>query len=165
MANFSRFLLILALVVWIGGIIFFSFVVAPATFSLLPAQEVAGRLVAYSLKSLHIIGLICGVIFLTSTFLLQLRRVKTLRAAVLLMILLTAFSQFGVTPEMEKIREAVGGSIQALPHQDAGRAAFDRLHQISVILECLVLLAGIGVVGLLAAENANPSVESASRRA
>ena len=164
MATFARFMMILTLVVWIGGILFFSFVVAPAVFSFLPAQEVAGRIVARSLGSLHVIGLTCGVIFLASTFLLQLKRTRPLRAAILLMILLTGLSQFGITPKIEKIREAVGGSIQALPHQDAGRAAFDRLHQISVILECLVLLAGIGAVGMLAAENANAVDGSASRQ-
>src|SRR5579864_8853717 len=153
MTIFARFMMILTLVVWIGAIIFFSFVVAPVVFSSLPAQGVAGRIVARSLGSLHIIGLVCGVVFLASTFLLQLTRATTLRAAILLMMLLTGLSQFGVTPQMEKIREAVGGSVQALPRQDAGRAAFDRLHQISVVLECLVLLAGIGAVGMLAAEN------------
>ena len=152
MANFGRFMMILTLSVWIGGIVFFSFVVAPAVFSSLPGQ-VAGQIVARSLRALHITGLTCGIIFLASTFLFQLRRMKALRAAILLMILFTGFSQFVVTPQMEKIREAVGGSIQALPHQDAGRAAFDRLHQISVILECLVLLAAIGAVGILATES------------
>ena len=157
-------MMILTLVVWIGAIIFFSFVVAPVVFSSLPAQGVAGRIVARSLGNLHIIGLVCGVVFLASTFLVQLTRATTLRAAILLMMLLTGLSQFGVTPQMEKIREAVGGSVQALPHQDAGRAAFDRLHYISVVLECLVLLAGIGAVGILAAENADSVGGSASRR-
>jgi uncharacterized membrane protein len=162
MTIFARFMMILSLVVWIGGIVFFSFIVAPVVFSLLPAQEVAGRIVARSLGTLHVLGLTCGITFLASTFLVQLRRTNALRAAILSMILLTALSHFGVTPQMEKVREAVGGSIQALPHQDAGRAAFDRLHKISVVLECLVLLAGIGAVGILATEGADSASASAS---
>ena len=163
MATFARFLMILSLIIWIGGIVFFSFIVAPVVFSVLPAQEAAGRIVSRSLTGLHLLGLTCGVIFLASTFLVALKRARGLRAAMLLMIVVTALSQFGVTPQMEKIREAVGGSIQALPHQDAGRATFDRLHQISVILECLVLIAGIGTVGMLAAESADSSSGSAPR--
>jgi hypothetical protein len=49
---------------------------------------------------------------------------------------------------MQHLREAIG-SIQALPAKDAGRAAFDRLHQISVILEAIVLSCGVAVVGLI----------------
>jgi hypothetical protein len=112
-----------------------------------------------------VLGLICGVIFLASTFLVQLKRPNALRAAILSMILLTALSYFGVTPQIEKVREAVGGSIQALPRRDAGRAAFDRLHQISVVLECVVLLAGIGAVGILATEGADSASASDARRA
>ena len=153
MRTLSRFLLILSLVVWIGGIIFFSFVVAPAAFSLLPTQELAGRVVGRSLGALHYVGLICGAIFLLATFLIDLKRAMVLRAAVGLMLLCTAISQFGITPQMQRVRAAVGGSIQALPPQDAGRAAFDRLHRFSVILEGVVLFGGLIVVGILAAED------------
>ena len=152
MHSFARFLLMLSMIMWIGGIIFFSFVVAPALFSLLPSQELAARVVSRSLGSLHLIGLTCGLIFLAATLLTELKRARVLRLVVVAMILLTAYSQFRITPRMQQIREAVGGPIQALPPQDAGRAAFDRLHQISVILEGVVLVAGIGLVGVLASE-------------
>lgn len=152
MRAFARFLLVLSLVVWIGGVIFFSFVVAPTVFSILPAQALAGRIVSSALGSLHLAGLACGVIFLAATFLTELARAKILRVLVVLMILCTAYSQFRITPRMQQIREAVGGPIQALPPQDAGRAAFDRLHEMSVVLEGVVLLCGIGLIGTLAAE-------------
>jgi len=152
MRALARFLLILPLVVWIGSVIFFSFVVAPAAFSLLPTQELAARIVGNSLRTLHYIGLVCGTILLLATLLVDLKRATAVRAAMGLMLLCTAISQFGITPQMQRIRATVGGSIQALPPQDAGRAAFDRLHQFSIILEGVVLLAGLGVVGLIAAE-------------
>ena len=148
----ARFLLIFSLVVWIGGIIFFSFVVAPTVFLVLPAQEVAGAIVGSSLGALHRIGLTCGVVFLGATFLGRFSQARVLRALVVVMLLCTSFSQFRITRELEQVRAAVGGSIQALPPKDAGRAAFDRLHQISVILEGVVLLAGIGAVALLSRE-------------
>ena len=37
-----RFLMLLSLTVWLGGIIFFSFVVAPTAFSVLPTRHMAG---------------------------------------------------------------------------------------------------------------------------
>jgi Domain of unknown function (DUF4149) len=152
MRSFARFLLLLSLVVWIGSIVFFSFVLAPTVFSVLPAQEIAGAIVGRSLGALHRIGLVCGVVFLAATFLPTFRQVKALRLLVGLMLLCTALSQFRITPQMESIRAAVGGPIQALPPQDAGRATFDRLHRTSVMLEGVVLLAGIGAVALLSRE-------------
>ena len=119
MRAFARFVMTLSLVVWIGGIIFFSFVLAPAVFSLLSSQE-AGGVVSRSLGSLHLIGLTCGVIFLAATLLTELKRARVLRVLVVAMILLTAYSQFRITPKMQQIREAIGGSIQVLPPQDAG---------------------------------------------
>lgn len=152
MQFFARLLLILSLVVWVGGIVFFSFIEAPTAFSVLPAQEIAGAVVRQSLRTLHRVGLTCGVIFLAATFLGSFRQAKILRLFVGLMLLCTAFSQFRITPQMETIRAAVGGSIHALPPRDAGRATFDRLHQTSVVLEGIALLAGIGAIGLLAHE-------------
>ena len=152
MRSFARFLLLLSLAVWIGSIVFFSFVLAPTVFSVLPAQEIAGAIVGRSLGILHRIGLACGVVFLAATFLATFRQVKALRVLGGLMLLCTSLSQFRITPQMESIRAAVGGSIQALPPQDAGRATFDRLHRTSVILEGVVLLAGIGAVVLLSRE-------------
>jgi uncharacterized membrane protein len=137
------------LVVWLGGIIFFSFVVAPALFAMVPQPETAGALVRLILVRLHLVGIACGVLFLAATFVTKVRNLKTLRLLAGLMVLLTALSQFGVMPQMERVRDAVGGSIQALPPRDAGRAAFDRLHKFSVVLEGATLLVGMVVVGLI----------------
>lgn len=152
MQTFARFLLLLSLVVWIGGIVFFSFVVAPTVFRVLAAQDVAGTIVGGALGGLHRIGLTCGLIFLAATFLGSFKQATVLRTLVLVMLLCTGFSQFRITPRMQQIRTAVGGPIQALPPQDAGRATFDRLHQTSVILEGVVLLAGVGAIVLLSRE-------------
>lgn len=152
MQSFARFLLIISLVVWVGSIVFFSFVVAPTVFSALAAQDVAGTIVGHSLGALHRIGLSCGVIFLAATFLGTFKQSRMLRGLIGLMLLCTAFSQFRITPQMQQIRAAVGGPIQALPPKDAGRETFDRLHQTSVILEGVVLLAGVGAVVVLSKE-------------
>jgi uncharacterized membrane protein len=155
MRSLARFLLISSLVVWLGGIIFFSFVVAPALFAMLPSPETAGAVVRVILMRVHLLGIACGLLFLAATFVTRLKNVKTLRLLIGLMVLMTALSQFGVVPQMERIRDAVGGSIQTLPPQDAGRAAFDRLHKLSVVLEGATLLAGMVVVGLMSREQSD----------
>lgn len=152
MRSLARFLLIFALGVWVGGIIFFSFVVAPALFRILPNPGMAGGVVNVTLADLHRIGIACGAIVLASSFMIPLRNAKGLRSLLIVMLVLTAVSLFGIMPQMEHIRSSVGGSIEALPHQDAGRAAFDRLHQLSVGLESVVLLSGIAALALISRE-------------
>jgi hypothetical protein len=67
--SFLRFLMLLSLVVWIGGIIFLAFVEAPIAFApgLLPTRHMAGSIVGHSLDRLHHMGLVAGVIFLFSS--------------------------------------------------------------------------------------------------
>jgi uncharacterized membrane protein len=153
MRSVARFMLMFSLGVWVGSIIFFSFVVAPAAFAVLPKTEMAAGLVGVTLTNLHLIGLACGVLFLVASFLIKLRSAKLLRTLVMVMLVLTTLSLFGIMPQMQRIRTQVGGSIEALPPQDAGRAAFDRLHQMSVGLEGVVLLSGIAGLALLSRES------------
>ncbi len=152
MRSLARFLIMLTLVVWVGGIIFFSFVVAPALFTTLPKPELAASVVGTSLTALHLIGIVCGALLLALTFVIPVPKIRAVRALVILMVLLTAVSQFVVMPQMQHIRDLVGGSIEALPPKDAGRAAFNRLHQFSVALEGATLVAGLVVIGFISGE-------------
>src|SRR5712692_5696176 len=67
--SFLRYLMLLSLVVWLGGLIFFSFVVAPTAFSVLPSRHLAGSVVSRSLSALHWMGLASGVVFLVTSML------------------------------------------------------------------------------------------------
>ena len=66
-----RFLMFLSLTVWIGGIIFLSFVEAPTAFGVLPSRHMAGTMVGHSLGVLHWMGLFSGIIFLGCSMLLS----------------------------------------------------------------------------------------------
>jgi hypothetical protein len=145
MAFVLRFLRLLSIVVWLGGIVFFAFVVAPVAFQLLPTAHEAGLVVRRSILVLHWIGLVSGVIFLTATALLGRRRAEMGLAAAMLAI--TMLSQFYVLPAMETDR--AGGAIETMAVTDARRVEFERLHVLSERLEGAVLLLGLGVVGLM----------------
>ena len=43
--SFLRYLMLLSLVAWIGGLIFFAFVLAPTAFQVLPTTHLAGNVV------------------------------------------------------------------------------------------------------------------------
>ncbi|MGH9773433.1 MAG: DUF4149 domain-containing protein [Candidatus Acidiferrales bacterium] len=148
MNNFLRFARVFALGTWLGGIIFFSFVVAPAAFGTLVSRDRAGSLVSVALGRLHLLGIIAGIIFLLATIVLEKSPGALLRPAALAvfaMVILTVISQQGVTPRMQALRNAMG-SVAATGADDVRRVEFGRLHGVSVGLEGGVLLLGLGAL-------------------
>ena len=75
----------------------------------------------------------------------------------LIMLGLTAFSQFWIIPKMEGYRIAAGGAIDAVDRADPNRAAFNKLHGWSTKVEEGVLLGGVVLVILLAANYSDRS--------
>ena len=57
---FLRFLMLLALVVWLGGIVFFA-ILAPNVFAVVPTRAMAGEIIARLLTILHTMGLSLGM--------------------------------------------------------------------------------------------------------
>jgi hypothetical protein len=146
--------MLLALIAWIGGIIFFVAVLAPVVFSgVLPSRELAGNVVNPSLTRLHWIGMVSGLIFLSSSILYNLAKYTRpkifapIHILVLLMLLLTMVSQFGIAPRMHVLRIEMG-TIDNLPQDDARRMEFNRLHQRSTQAEGSVLFLGLAVAVL-----------------
>jgi uncharacterized membrane protein len=145
----------LSLIVWIGGIIFLSFVEAPTAFSVLPSRHMAGTVVGHSLGILHWMGLFSGVVFLGSSMLLSSLATGSAQPMaprhVLLcaMLVLTLISQFGISPRMATLR-AQFGDIDTVPADNPARMQFDSLHHWSVRLEVVVLLMGLAAVFLIA---------------
>ena len=152
-----RYLMLLSLVIWIGGVIFFAFVMAPALFdpAILPTRQLAGNVVSRTLATLHGIGIACGVVF-AITSMIDSRMVSGAaqplaprNLLVYVMILLTLVSMFGVAAKMEDLkREMV--VIDNVPHDDPRRVEFNRLHAWSTRLEGGVLLLGLAVLYLTA---------------
>ena len=155
--SFVRFLSLLALVVWIGGIAFFAFVLAPTVFypGILPSRQWAGQVVSRSLSILHWMGLACGVVFLVTSVLDS--QVTAGFAAVFsgrnllvcAMIGLTLVSIFAISRPMLALRNDMV-FIDSIPHDDARRMEFNRLHVWSTRLESTVLLLGLAVIYLTA---------------
>lgn len=145
----------LALIVWLGGLFFFP-IVAAAAFTSISDTHAAGTIVAKCLGVLHHEGLIAGCIVL---LLLLIGRATGVYAGIrsafvvtLIMMGLTAFSQYSIVPHMERDRIAAGGAIDNVPRTDPRHADFDSLHNRSVHLEEAVMLLGIVLVILLAAQ-------------
>jgi Domain of unknown function (DUF4149) len=163
MQTFLRALRLYAMVAWVGGLGFFAFVVAPVAFHSLGSAHEAGLVVGGTLRVLHWIGLIGGVVFCLATGWLWLwaevpARVGFVRqlALTVLMLLVTAYSQFWILPAMEVDRALAGGEVETASLENAGRVDFERLHALSEKLEGLILLCGLGVVFALSRESQWP---------
>ncbi len=152
--SFLRFLMLLSLVVWLGGVIFLAFVEAPTVFSpgLLPTRQMAGSIIGRSLDILHYMAIISGIVFLTASMLYNrigvgdARPMAARHLLIALMLLLTVISQFAISPRMHAIRAEVGveaGVIDNLPPDNLQRREFDRLHVWSEKFEEAVLLLGL----------------------
>ena len=147
---FLRFLMLLSLVVWLGGLIFFAFVLAPTAFSpgLLPTRHLAGSIVGRSLDRLHYIAIASGIVFLIASMLYSrmasgnARPLAARHVLIVIMLLLTVISQFAISPKMHAIR-AEAGVFDDLPPDSPQRMDFDRLHMWSEKFEVAVLLLGL----------------------
>lgn len=154
-----RFLMLLALVVWIGGLIFLAFVLAPTAFhpGLLPSRHLAGTMVGTSLGILHWMGIAAAIVFLISSMIYSRMTKGSARVLagrhllVILMLLLTVISQFAITPKMVAIREQVG-VMDNVPLDNPLRGEFNRLHVWSEKFEQGVLLLGLVAVFATARE-------------
>jgi Domain of unknown function (DUF4149) len=154
MQTLLRTIEFLSLGLWLGSDVFLSFVVAPGAFSILSNRDAAGTLVGYSLTRLHFAGIFLGLLFLLAR-LVGTRDFASLRSAaalaVVLMVILTAASQFTVSNRMADLRRQMV-AIQNTPESDPRRAEFNRLHHLSVAYEGAVLLFGLAGVFLLVRE-------------
>ena len=150
-----RFFMLLALVIWIGGIIFFAAVVAPALFTLLPSVHLAGLVVRHSLTTLHWMGVVCGGVFLIFSLWSSehagagWQALAPRNLLVFGMMVVTLVSQLVVAARMEALQAQVG-DIETVAAGDPRRLAFDRLHQWSTSLELIVLLLGLAALWFVA---------------
>jgi len=155
MKTLVRALISLAILVWLGGLFFFP-IVAAVAFTRLSDTHSAGAIVGACLRILHREGLFAGallaLLFVVAS-LLDIYPRRALRGPMLMVVLmlaLTAFSQFSVIPRMETYRLAAGGAIDAAPPSDPNRIAFNKLHTLSTSVEEGVMASGLLLVILLA---------------
>jgi Domain of unknown function (DUF4149) len=163
MQTVLRALRLLVMVLWVGGLCFFAFVVAPTAFHSLASAHEAGLVVGGTLRVLHKIGLVGGVVFCLATAWLWLWAEVPARvgfaiqvALTIVMLGVTSYSQFHLLPAMEVDRALAGGEVETASLDNPGRIDFERLHMLSERLQGIVLFCGLGVVYLLSRESQWP---------
>jgi hypothetical protein len=147
------FLYIFALAVWLGEVVFFSFVVAPQVFGNLPIEQ-AGAVVGLIFPTYYLVSHLCGAAVLGCAVVLRNWSRPAgglwLASAVIAGLALVAslYAGFAIEPRASELRP----QLHQADAPPAVRAEFDDLHGLAVELNGGVLLATLALAGLLAGQ-------------
>lgn len=135
---------------WLGAVLLFGAVVAPAAFAVLPTRSLAGALVGRILPSLFMAGLVVGVLVVVSARGAASGRARAGRLVAGGVLLVScAAAQFVVGGRIDRVRADAGGSLDELPADHPIRVTFGRLHGLSVGGLALAALGGAAALALL----------------
>ena len=151
-----RYLYVVALVLWVGGLITAGALVAPAVFGVLQAWNASqGRVLAGQVFGEVLLRLtwlsyaMGGIMFITLTLhrLLGARPVKYgIRVGIMgLMLVMMFVTGFILIPRVDVLQAEVQGPMAALPDSDPRRMEFNRLHGISNILFSITAIGGLAL--------------------
>ena len=150
MLGIVRFLYLLALTVWVGEIVFFSFVAAPAIFGVLGAGR-AGPVVAAIFPRYYVLGGTAASVALGCAALLARRGASGWWSAavgcLVVGVVATLWAGTVVHPRAQRLRLAIEAAGR-MPGEDP---EFQRAHRTAVALNVGALLAGVAALGASAA--------------
>lgn len=148
-----RFIYLLSIALWVGGMAFFSFMAAPSIFKVL-AREEAGKVVSDIFPKYYWQGIICGVIALVTSVALGMRDrwnmlliVRTIMIGV--MVIGVLYAVVILQPKVQAVKAQIT-SFESLSPTDPLRLEFGRLHGRSFSVNAAVLLLGVIVVFITA---------------
>lgn len=152
MSFLIQWLYLLALTLWVGGIVFFSFFTTPALFANLP-KDMASQMITILFPRYYMLGYVCGGTLLLSTLVesILVRQLPLIRLLVILLMLgSTVYAGVIVRPEVHNLKIQMKTVEEGTDLGNHLKAKFDGLHRLSVILNMVVLVSGIFLVGIVA---------------
>lgn len=149
-----RYVYVLALVVWLGGMVALGAVVAPTIFQVLQAGDLvngralAGAAFGAMLGRFHVVAYMAGGLMLLALALMRILGPKPVHFAarallVLAMLGIAIYSGLAVLGRIDEIQAAVGTLPSRLPAGDPRRLEFDSLHALAT------RLMGANIIGAL----------------
>ena len=144
---FLQFIHLLSLAVWIGSIVFFSFVAAPAIFKTLP-RETAGDVVGRIFPQYYKLGYVCGIFALGTLPLISSGAMER-AICLVLMTVVTFYSAFMMGPKIRRLKNELRETTENIEQK---KRQFSKLHGISMGLNMLVLATGLILLFLTAAQ-------------
>ena len=151
-----RYLYVVALVVWVGGLIVAGAIVAPSVFGVLQGwnasegRVLAGQVFGAVLLRLTWLSYAMGVLMFVALTLHRLLGARPLkygiRVGIMALMLLMMFAMGSyMIPRINAIQAQITGPVSALAETDARRVEFDKLHSYSNILFSITAIGGLAL--------------------
>ena len=149
-----RFVGVVALTLWVGGLLVLGGIAAPSIFEVLATHHVssdrviAGAVFGEILRRFHLLSYLCGFVLLATLLTRGVLGPRPIWFAArvgtaCLMVAATAYSGLVVSSKIARVQAQIGGSPSSLPQLDPRRAAFGRLHATSTGLQLVPILGGL----------------------
>jgi len=149
-----RYAGLLALTVWVGGLLALGAIAAPSIFEVVAAHQVAndrllaGTIFGEALRRFHLVSYACAIVLMGT---LVVRGVMgprpimfALRVAVaFLMLVATAYSGLVLAPRIARLQANARVAPSTLPETDSRRLEFGRLHAMSTSIQLIPILGGL----------------------
>ena len=151
-----RFVALLALVIWVGGLLALGAIAAPSIFDVLATQPDGGRLLAGALfgeilRRFHLVSYAAGALLLATLLLRRVlgpapRRFAWRAGVATVMLAASTYSGVVVAGEIGALQRHIGAAPSSLPEGDARRVRFGRLHGLSTALQLVPLVGGLMLI-------------------
>jgi len=150
-----RFAALVALALWVGGLVAIGGLGAPVLFDVLRAHDPSDRLPALVFGAMfarsQYAAWFLGLVILASLGARAAigprpRRFGPRMWLVAGMLAASLASVFLIAPRIEALRDGMGGPVASLPDTDPRRVTFTRLHGLSTTLMAATILAGLGLI-------------------
>ncbi|HTI38844.1 MAG TPA: DUF4149 domain-containing protein [Vicinamibacterales bacterium] len=152
-----RYAALLALVVWVGGLLALGAIAAPAIFDVTAwrhtpdGRVLAGAIFGETLRRFHFVSYAAGGLLLLTLVTRAIlgprpRRFAWRAALATLMLAAALVSGIAVTSRIESVQASIGGPVSALSETDARRVAFGRLHALSTGLALVPIVGGLALM-------------------
>ena len=160
---FFRFVGLLALSLWMGGLATLGALTAPVLFEVLAGsdaaggRELAGALFGAIFERFHHVSWAAGTVLLLSlagraALGPRPRHFGVRMWIVTAMLAASVTTALYVTPRIESLRAGASGPVASLPQEDPLRQEFGRWHAVSTGLMAFTLVAGIGLMWMEATD-------------
>lgn len=147
-----KYIHLLSIVIWLGGMVFFSYVAAPAAFKVLERQA-AGDFVGVVFPKYFFMGYVASVVLLITLYLIGKNNLAAIRAPLVIMALLTglAFVHGMVIGPKARSIKAEYKSLAEGPEKAALKKSFGKIHGVSAVVNMLIVLLCLVYLGYIPA--------------
>jgi len=152
MSFLSQYLYLLGLVLWIGGIVFFSFFTTPTLFTELP-KDMASQVITSIFPKYYYLGYFAGGMMALGTLMeaFLVKQLPWVRVVLLaLMLGCSIYAGVIVRPKVHDLKVQMKAVEEDSDLGKTLKARFDGLHRLSVILNMIVLVGGLCLIGIVA---------------